>query len=286
MSDLPLDQSLVTCLETVKRLDPDRYLTALLAPETARAKLIALYAFNTEIARVRETVSEPMLGQIRLQWWRETVDAIAKGEARGHEAAVALASAFTADEFDANGLTELIDARERDLDDEPFEDMEDLLRYCAGTSSGLMELAARAVSPDYAGAAKGVIKSAGIAYALTGLLRALPLHASQGRLYVPLSLLRQNDIDPHEIFAGKYTDGLRSVVQLYVDEARHNLKSARQARNSMAREVLPALWPASLCDAYLSVIAKPDFNPFRDAVTLPPLRLQMRLMGRKLLGRF
>lgn len=286
MSDLPLDQSLVTCLDTVKRLDPDRYLTALLAPEAARAKLIALYAFNTEIARVRETVSEPMLGQIRLQWWRETVEAIAKGEARGHEAAVALAAAFPANEFDADGLTALIDARERDLDDEPFEDMEDLLRYCESTSSGLMQLAARAMSPDYTAAARDTIKSAGIAYALTGLLRALPLHASQGRLYVPLSLLRQHEIDPHEVFAGKMTDGLRAVIQLFTDEARYNLKSARQARNDVAREVLPALWPVSLCDAYLNVMSAPDFNPFRDAVEVTPLRKQMRLMGRKLLGRF
>ena len=285
MNELPTDQALVTCLETVKRLDHDCYLSALLAPEPLRAKLIALYAFNIEIARVRESVSEPMLGQIRLQWWRETIEALAKGEVRGHEAAQALHLAF-GNTLNVESILALIDARERDLDDEPFEDMEALLNYCAGTSSGLMQLAARAVSPDYAATAAGVIRSAGIAYALTGLLRAIPLHASQGRLYVPLSLLRQHDIDPHEVFAGKMTDGLRVAMQLFIDEARHNLKSARTARESVAREVLPALWPASLCDAYLNQIAADAFNPFRDAVEVTPLRKQMRLMGRKLLGRF
>jgi len=285
MSDLPPDQALVTCLGNVKRLDHDRYLSALLAPEKLRAKLIALYAFNAEIARVRETVSEPMLGQIRLQWWRETIEALAKGDVRGHEAAQALSVAF-GPSLDVEGMSALIDARERDLDDEPFEDMETLIDYCAATSSALMQLAARAISPDHADAAKDVIRSAGIAYALTGLLRAIPLHASQGRLYVPLSLLRQHDIDPHEVFAGKMTDGLRAAIRLFIDEARYNLKSARAARGSVAREVLPALWPASLCDAYLNQIAAPDFNPFRDAVEVPPFRMQMRLMSRKLLGRF
>ncbi len=285
MSEVSADQALVTCLENVKRLDHDRYLSALLAPDPLRARLVALYAFNAEIARVRESVSEPMLGQIRLQWWRETVEALAKGEVRGHEAAQALSIAF-GPSLDVGGMLALIDSRERDLHDEPFEDMEALIDYCAGTSSSLMGLAARALSPSHAGAAAGVIRCAGIAYALTGLLRAIPLHASHGRLYIPLSMLREHDIDPHEVFAGKMTDGLRAAMQIFVDEARQNLKSARIARESVAREVLPALWPASLCDAYLNEIAADGFNPFHDVVDVTPLRKQMRLMGKKLLGRF
>src|SRR5690606_14627189 len=80
-----------SCIDEVRRRDHDRFLTALLAPADRRAALFALYAFNAEIARVREAVSEPMLGQIRLQWWRETVEALTRGEVRGHEAAAALA---------------------------------------------------------------------------------------------------------------------------------------------------------------------------------------------------
>ena len=83
--------NLAACLDDVRRRDHDRFLTALLAPANRRAALFALYAFNAEIARVREAVSEPMLGQIRLQWWRETIEALARGEVRGHEAAAALA---------------------------------------------------------------------------------------------------------------------------------------------------------------------------------------------------
>src|SRR5271156_3271915 len=72
----------------VRRHDRDRFQTALFAPAARREALFALYAFNYEIARVRESVREPMLGQIRLQWWREAIDAAYAGAAsRRHEVA-------------------------------------------------------------------------------------------------------------------------------------------------------------------------------------------------------
>ena len=58
----------------MRRLDPDRYLLAMLAPENTRAALFSIYAFNTEIARIRESVSEALLGHIRLQWWRDALE--------------------------------------------------------------------------------------------------------------------------------------------------------------------------------------------------------------------
>src|SRR5689334_20676146 len=70
----------------VRRHDRDRYQTALFAPADRRDALFALYAFNYEVARVRENVSQPMLGQIRLQWWREVIAASYAGApARRHE---------------------------------------------------------------------------------------------------------------------------------------------------------------------------------------------------------
>src|SRR5690349_19421999 len=79
----------------VRRHDRDRYQTALFAPADRREALLALYAFNYEIARVRETVTQPMLGQIRLQWWREVLDtAYAGTPPRNHSVAIALTAAI------------------------------------------------------------------------------------------------------------------------------------------------------------------------------------------------
>ena len=73
-----------------RETDPDRSIAASFAPREARADLFALYAFNAELARVAELVSEPGLGAIRLQWWREAIERAANGEASGHPVADAI----------------------------------------------------------------------------------------------------------------------------------------------------------------------------------------------------
>jgi phytoene synthase len=274
-------ESFDACLATLRRFDHDRFLTVLVAPAAQRPALVALYAFNAEIARVRETVSEPLLGQIRLQWWREALEALERGEVRGHEVLSALAEIG----FPAARLLPLIDAREGDLDDEPFADMMALEAYAEATSAKLMRLAGFALVGEQADAAGETIRKAGIAYALTGLLRALPSHASQGRLYLPLDLLRDYDVDPHRIFAGEMPEGLRAIFNAVADRARALLAEARHERG-VERALLPALLPASLCDRYLDLMTAPAFDPFRDATEVPAYRRQLRLLGRSVIGRF
>jgi phytoene synthase len=74
------------CARTVRELDRDRYIADLFAPEPARRHLFALHAFSAEVARIRDTVTDPVLGEIRLQWWR---DALLTGSG-GHPVASAL----------------------------------------------------------------------------------------------------------------------------------------------------------------------------------------------------
>lgn len=286
MNAISASESLHACLENVRRLDHDRFLTLIFAPAPKRARLIALYAFNAEIARVREAVSEPMLGQIRLQWWREAIEAIGRGEAAGHEAAIALGESFTAAELHGEKLVALIDARERDLDDEPFVDMNALEAYADATSATLMLLAGFALAGPRAAKALAAIRPAGIAYALTGLMRALPLHASQGRLYLPLDLMRAHEIDPHRIFAGEMSEGLRAAMKEIAGRARAHLGEARRHAALVDRALLPALLPAALCDRYLSIMEAADFDAFHHSTEVPALVHQSRLAARKLFGRF
>lgn len=276
--------NLRACLEDVRRLDHDRFLSLQFVPAAMRPALIALYAFNAEIARVPEVVSEPMLGQIRLQWWRDTVEAMARGEARGHEAAVALADTNSIAHWSPDRLVALIDARERDLDDAPFENMDDLETYAAETSSQLMMLAAKAITGERSDMAAAAIRPAGIAYALTGLLRALPLHASHGRLYLPLDLLRAHDIDPHQIFAGEMSETLRLAISEIATRARRLLTEARA--HKVDRATIPALLPAALCDRYLRIVTEPGFDPFRQTTEIPAFARQLRLAAKQFAGRF
>lgn len=264
------------CFEEIRRHDHDRFLTLLLAPAPARDTLLALYAFNIEIARIAEAVSEPMMGQIRLQWWRETVEGLDRGETRGHAVAEALATT----DISRESLLALIDARERDLSEEPFADLVALETYAAATSAAVVRLtcvALGAVAPE------GVVRNAGIAYALTGLLRALPLHASQGRLFMPADLLRLHEVDPHTVLTGRMTEGLRGVMCDVADRARVLLAEARRA--PLPRAALPALLPAALCDRYLDLMTAPGFDPFHQPVDVPAFRRQLRLLRAKITGR-
>ncbi len=275
-----VSESMRICLDELRAHDHDRFLTLLFAPASQRPALIALYAFNLEIARVAEVVTEPMMGHIRLQWWRETLEGIPKGETRGHAAAVALHEAPT---FPIGDLSALADARERDLSEDVFENMGQLEAYAEATSSALMQLAARALDAGKADSAGEAIRHAGIAYALTGLLRALPLHASQGRLMLPADILRARNIDPHDVLAGKMNEELRAAISDVAEYARAHLASARGATYDGA--ILPALLPASLCDRYLDIMTAPDFNPFVMPVEVPAFRRQLRLMGRNIVKR-
>ncbi len=286
MAPISPSDSLRACFDELRRLDHDRFLTTLFAPAGKRAPLVALYAFNVEIARVRETVSEPMLGRIRLQWWREAIEGIERGEVRAHEAAVALAETRGERPFPARELIALIDARERDLDDAPFADMAALEAYAEATSSAVMAIAGGMLAEPRVAAARAAIRPAGVAYALTGLLRALPVHASQGRLYLPLDLLRRHEMDPHRIFAGEVSDGLRAVIADIATRARECLAEARRHRDAIDRALLPALLPAALCDRYLSIVSAPDFDIFRQSTEVPAFVRQSKLVAKKLMGRF
>lgn len=278
MANESTSKSMAASLEEVRTQDHDRFLTLLFAPSGKRPALVALYAFNLEIARVAEAVTEPMMGHIRLQWWRETLEGLSKGETRGHAAAEALheAGAFPQAELQA-----LVDARERDLSEDVFEDIAELENYAEATSSGVMNLAALALGGEGAVArAAAAIRHAGIAYALTGLLRALPLHASQGRLMLPGDILLARNVDPHDVLAGHMTDGLRAAIADIAAHAREHLAAARA--ETLDASILPALLPASLCDRYLALMTAPSFDPFKTPVEVPAFRRQLRLLGRNL----
>ena len=163
------DEAFAWCATEIRRNDYDRYLSVLFAPRASRPYLFALYAVNHEIAKTAEIARDPMMGAIRLQWWREAFDELHAGEPRHHEALLALAETLRAHDLPKAMFDAMLDARELDFEKAPFADMAALEAYADATSGILMRLAARILgNPLYE-----VAREAGIAYALTGLLRAL-----------------------------------------------------------------------------------------------------------------
>ncbi len=259
--------------ETVRAVDYDRFLSALFAPEPQRRHLLALYAFNYEVAKTAEMVSQPLIGQIRLQWWRETIADIYAGKVRQHETAIALAAAIDACALPQDLFDTLIDARERDIFPEGFSDLADLESYADATSGGLMRLAARILGAGVA--LDAAAKDAGITYALAGIVRAIPFHASQRRLMLPLNLLRAANVSEDDLFSG-HAPAIASVIA--------NIAVAAGARFTtikgiaIGRQYLPALMPASLVPAYLRLVTREGFDPFRHTVQLSGPKRQFILL--------
>ncbi|HEV2562702.1 MAG TPA: phytoene/squalene synthase family protein [Rhizomicrobium sp.] len=276
---MSIETSFATCEEIVKRSDPDRYYSALFAPAEKRPLLFALYAFNHEIARVAESVREPMLGEIRLQWWREAVESARDGNPRAHDVVRALAEVFASVGPPMELFEAMIEARSLDAANETFASIEALEAYADATSGNLMRVAARTLGADISDLARDT----GIAYALTGILRAIPFHASRGKLYLPLDMIVEADLSADEIIAGQGGAGLKMIVGKIAAHAAQRLEAARAL--SRSRRVLPALLPATLVPGYLKLVTKPDFDPFRDLAELPLWRRQLAMMVASVRGR-
>ena len=182
----------------VRQLDPDRWLTTLFAPDARRPDLLALYAFNLEIARIPEQVREHALGDIRRQWWRDTVAAAFAGQApRGHPVAEALQRAIHAHDLPQAPFTRLLEARAADFDPSPAR-IEDLEAYAQGTAASLSALALRILGVADA-PSQTAAEATAIGFALIGLIRAVPFHAAARRLYLPQALLAAQGLDAEAV---------------------------------------------------------------------------------------
>lgn len=173
--------SLQACADIVAKGDPDRYLAAMAGPVEARRVLLPLYAFNVEVARAPWVASEPMIGEMRLQWWRDALEEIGSGSpVRKHEVTVPLADVL--DAAGARLLDRGVAARRWDLYRDPFEDMAHFNDYLDRTGGTLMWVAARALGsrPE----AEDVVRRYGAAAALARFLQAVPELEARGR--VPL----------------------------------------------------------------------------------------------------
>ncbi len=266
--------------------DYDRYLSAVFAPAARRETLFAHIAFNHEIARIPEAVSEPMLGRIRLQWWREVLDAVYAGEpTRRHEVAVPLADAIHACRLDRAPFDALLEAREDDLESEGPADLAALERYGAATGGSLAELMVRACGAD-PGPALEAGRQVGTAWALVGTLRAAPHAAAQGRVTLPADLLAEAQFTADDLRAGRGFERFAAVAEPVAGRAAELLAMARQARRAVPRPCRGVLLIARLADLYLTQLRRAAWDPRDPRVTCGPLRKQAAMLRGAVFGRY
>jgi 15-cis-phytoene synthase len=217
------------CMELVQQWDKDRYLASLFAPDDKRQHLLALYAFDSEISRIRTLVSEPQIGEIRMQWWSDTLDAIASGAIIDHPIAVELATTIKTCALPTKQLITVIEARRAELYADKFPDIFSLESYIAETDAVIMQCAALILDAPLATQSTTVIGHFASAF---GLAR-----------------LRNNEVLLQKFLP--HTETVESLKQL----ASKRLSQARESQ--VPKQLLPAVLPAALTGLYLQAPPSP-----------------------------
>jgi phytoene synthase len=265
------------CHELVRQGDKDRYLSALLAPDAKRPQLLALYAFNIEIARIRETVSEAALGEIKLRWWADAIEAAYAGERQGHPVIEALAPVIAEASLPKPALLNMIEARQFDLYDDPMPNLGQLEGYLGETSSMLIQLAAMILDRAKAQSLGDISGLAGVAMGITGLMRSLPLQRKRGQCYVPADFLAKHGLTPAHLLSGREPDAIAKVLADLRAHAEKRLNEARALQDALDAQAFPAYLPASLTDLYLGRLAKIGAGALTEVADIAQWRRQWAL---------
>ncbi len=270
----PLPDAYAHCAALVREQDQDRYIATLYAPEARRHGLFALYAFSLEIARVRALVSEPLPGEVRLQWWRDLLEGQPNGEVQGHPVAAALLDTMKRYRLPIAPLTGLIDARTFDLYDDPMPALRDLEGYAGETSSVLIRLACIVLAGGRDPGGATACGHAGVAYALTGLMRAFPWHAAEGQVYLPADILSRNGVTRDDIVRGRGGPGVLYTLKELREIARNHLKRLASLGDTIPPAIKPAFLPVALVEPYLKQMERKGYDPYRSIIALPAWRRQ------------
>jgi len=263
--------------DSVRRYDKDRYLSALLAPESHRAGLMSLYAYGAEIARVRELVSEPLPGEVRLQWWRDLLEGTEHGAAASNPVANALLQTIARYNLPKQGLVAMAEARIFDLYNDPMPSLNDLEGYAGDTVSGLIQLACLVLNDGKDPGTATAAGHAGVAYGLTGLMRALPWHASRRQMYLPQDVCARHNLAMETVFGGETTPELNAVLAELRGHVRHHMQRVRQAADTVPQACEAAFLPLALVEPYLRRQEASGFDPLRHVAEFSQLKRQWRL---------
>lgn len=257
--------SLADLAETLRRGDPDRFLALMAAPPGARPRLLPLYAFNLEIARAPWVTAEPMIAEMRLQWWRDALAEIGEGRApRRHEVVELLAEVIRAAAIPVPLLDAAVAARRRDAVREPFPDDNALIAYLDATGGGLMWASALALGAP--AGAEAIVREVARSGALAAWFRAVPALAAAGCHPLPVP-------DPGAV-SKLARDGLGWLA------------AARARRRELPPETFPALLPAWQAAPVLRKAAADPEAVTEGRLSLPEFSRRGRLLWQSLSGRF
>ena len=253
------------CADLVRSHDFVRYASTLFMPATQRRALLALYAFNVEITRVRDHISQPLPGEMRLQWWTDMLAGAGHGGIEGNPVAAELLLVIRDFRLPVELLSRLVDEHQFDLYNDPMPSMAALESYVNDTSAALFSLGARVASRP-SEAIDHLARHAGLAQGMLQVVATLPWDTARRQLFVPLQLLEQHGSGIEEVFSRKLTPKARAAIDQLIGEARGHLKTAFELLADVPPEVRPVFLPLALLRRDLKWMSRADSDLFAPRV--------------------
>ena len=253
------------CADLVRARDFKSYAASLFVPAEARRSWLALAAFNAEVAQIREHIRQPLPGEIRLQWWRDTLTGEGQGAARslaeGNPVASELLRAIALHDLPVETLVRLIDAHVFDVYDDPMPDMAALEAHCRDTSAAMYALRARVLG-DVSPQIVRLSEHAGIAEGLVDVMLGLGHHAVRRQLYLPADLMHIHGVIAEEVFLRQTTPALCEALAHLRKEAHTQLDRALAMLDDTPPTVRRACLPLATTGKMLARLETSDpFSP-------------------------
>ncbi|WGS17209.1 MULTISPECIES: squalene/phytoene synthase family protein [unclassified Bradyrhizobium] len=259
------------CADLVRTHDFVRYASTLFVPAAERRALLAIYAFNAEVSRVHEHVSQPLPGEIRLQWWTDMLAGTEHGGVEGNPVAAELLQAIRKHRLPVSALSRLVEAHEFDLYNDPMPSMAALEGYLGDTASALFSLAARVVARP-SEEIDHLARHAGLAQGMAQVIAALPRDAARHQLFLPLQLLQERGSSMEAVFARKQTPEIRAAIDRLAHEAQTHFTTALSLLADVPPAVRAVFLPLAHVRRDLVRATRADNDPF---VPKPASRLRV-----------
>ncbi|MGJ5180509.1 phytoene/squalene synthase family protein [Bradyrhizobium oligotrophicum] len=262
MSETGSQSDAAFCASLVREHDFDRYAATLFVAPDIRRALLSLYAYNVEVSRIRDLVSQPLPGEVRLQWWHDALTGHEHGGVEGNPVAAELLLTVQRFALPVERLTRLIDEHQFDLYNDPMPTMAALDGYLGDTRGALFALAMQIVAPPFA-ESDHLAHHAGIALGILQVIASLPRDSAHRQLYVPLDLLVRHGVSQKEMFAGKAMPAIQAMLTDLRGEARQHLDHTLMLAGETPPAVRPVLLPLALVRRDLAQAERRAGDPFQ-----------------------
>lgn len=267
-------------LQRVRETDRDRYLTLLYAPAETRDALACLYAFDREIATIRDRVRDALPGELRLRWWQDTIDA---GAATGNPLANQLVGVIQRHRLPKAAFANYLEARIFDVYNDPMPSRTDFEGYCGETAGAIIQFACLILDADAASLAAAAAGHAGCAQATTAILRTIPAQRARGQCFFPVDLLEAAGTTPEAFLMDETSAATDAAILAMTALTFGHMKAFRLAARSLPATFRPAFLPLAVTDVQLAKIRKS--GSIAGGVAEPsPLSRQWSVMRRAMRG--